>query len=405
MLIPTDISREIVGTPEHLLLQADATVHPAVLESLAGQAACVYIDPPFMTGNSFKRTRPYGAVGWQKGTPRVEVEGFRDRFPSPEAYMGFLRALAEEARMLLRPDGVFYLHLDWHGAALARLVCDELFGAKNLLNEIIWTYQSGGRSDRHYSRKHDVILFYAMGPGYRFDITRVPLAQEHVKEKRNHMRVEVDEDGKAYRTINSGGKTYRYPVDAPVYPSDVWTDISHLQQRDPERGGYPTQKPLALLDRLLKPVTAPGDLVIDLACGSGTTLAAAQRLDLRSVGVDTDASALHIAAARLMRGYELRTETDDAAGELAIRTDGYNGAFELLGLRADDAPADPDPLAAIEQVRVGELRGDALYAGESFCRTRLTPDLPHAFPLPDTGTPGVSITDCFGRRRIWRVER
>ena len=109
MLIPTDISREIVGTPEHLLLQADATVHPAELESLAGQAACVYIDPPFMTGNSFKRTRPYGTVGWQKGTPRVEVEGFRDRFASPEAYMGFLRALAEEARMLLRPDGVFYL--------------------------------------------------------------------------------------------------------------------------------------------------------------------------------------------------------------------------------------------------------------------------------------------------------
>ena len=72
MLIPTDISREIVGTPEHLLLQADATVHPAELESLAGQAACVYIDPPFMTGNSFKRTRPYGAVGWQKGTPYLD---------------------------------------------------------------------------------------------------------------------------------------------------------------------------------------------------------------------------------------------------------------------------------------------------------------------------------------------
>ena len=405
MLIPAGISREIVGKPEHLLLQADAAAHPAGLEGLAGQAACVYLDPPFMTGSTFRRTRPYGAAGWTKGTPRVEVQGFRDRFASAEAYSGFLRALAEEARMLLRPDGVFYLHLDWHGAALGRLVCDEVFGSRNLLNEIIWTYQSGGRSDRHYSRKHDVILFYAMGPGYRFDITRVPLKEEHVKPNRNHMRIEVDGDGKAYRAITTGGKTYRYPVDAPVYPTDVWTDISHLQQRDPERGGYPTQKPLALLDRLLKPVTVPGDLVVDLTCGSGTTLAAAQKLGCRSAGVDMDASALHITAARLLGDYELRSETDEATGELSIRTDGYDGAFELEALRADDAPAGPDPLAAIEQVRVGELRGDTLYVRDSFCRTRVTPDLPHAFPLPDTGTPGISVTDCFGRRKIWRMER
>ncbi|MBQ7864880.1 MAG: site-specific DNA-methyltransferase, partial [Clostridia bacterium] len=79
--------------------------------------------------------------------------------------------------------------------------------------------------------------------------------------RRNHMRRQVDETGRTYRSIRSGGKEYRYYDDTPVYPGDVWTDISHLQQRDPERSGYATQKPLKLLDRLLRPVVQPGDRV------------------------------------------------------------------------------------------------------------------------------------------------
>ena len=94
------------------------------------------------------------------------------------------------------------------------------------------------------------------------------------------MRRCVDENGRSYSQITTGGKVYRYYDDAPVYPGDVWSDISHLQQKDPERTGYPTQKPLKLLERLLLPVVREGDMVADLCCGSGTAMEAAQSLGL-----------------------------------------------------------------------------------------------------------------------------
>ena len=117
----------------------------------------------------------------------------------------------------------------------------------------------------------------------------------------NHMRRHVDPDGRVYRSIRANGRVYTYYDDDPVYPGDVWTDISHLQQKDPERTGYATQKPVKLLDRLLRPIVQPGDLVCDLCCGSGTTLVAAQALGCRVLGVDCSPEALMTARSRIRR--------------------------------------------------------------------------------------------------------
>ena len=139
-----------------------------------GQAQLVYADPPFQTGNAFSRRQPLGEEGWRTGKPFLTLAGYDDKW-SREAYTAFLRGLAESAKALLTDTGVFYLHLDWRSSALGRLACDEVFGERAFMNEIIWAYESGGRSQTHFSRKHDSILMYAAGRKARFDLQRVPL--------------------------------------------------------------------------------------------------------------------------------------------------------------------------------------------------------------------------------------
>ena len=405
MFVKSDIRREIIGSRESMLLQLDASAAQSAFQELAGQAQCVYIDPPFMTGEDFRRKRVWGEKGWRTGKHAIQLDGYCDAFESREAYLKFLRGLIENAFLLLQETGIFCLHLDWRTHPYARMICDEIFGEKRFLNEIIWSYESGGRASLRYSRKHDTILMYARSRHYHFDMTRVPLKRETTRH--NHLRRCVDEDGRAYRSIISGGKEYRYYDDEPTYPGDVWTDISHLQQRDPERTGYATQKPLKLLDRILKPAVRDGDLVCDLCCGSGTSLVAAQRLNCRFVGVDTQADALHTAASRLQEGYVLQSVVSDDPAELEATFDPASGMVTLHSLKAPHPalPEQADGLAFVEQWRAGRIVGSEFICQHAFRRTREAADLP-AWCLLDEGEgiPAVSLTDATGRRWIFQYE-
>lgn len=399
-----DIHREVSGKGENLLLCANgAGPLPSELEPLLGQVQCVYIDPPFMTGDSFARRRCFGQKGWQTGSPAPEYSAYSDRFANRASYLAFLRGLVENAHQLLAPTGVFCLHLDWRAAAHARLLCDEVFGEDRFLNEIIWAYESGGRAKRHFSRKHDVILLYARSRKYRFDLTKVPLARGSVR--RNHMRRQVDENGRAYRSIRSGGKEYRYYDDTPVYPGDVWTDISHLQQRDPERTGYATQKPLKLLERLLRPVVQPGDWVCDLCCGSGTTLAAAQQLGCRFAGLDMSPEALLIARSRL----SLQNITVDApctnSAALEVVYDPQKGTLLLTDFSAQHPAFPPTgcPFDALESWAAGYVENGRMITLQHFHRSHKHPDLPLMCLLPEAlPTLAVQTVDAAGRKAVFR---
>ena len=183
------------------------------------------------------------------------------------------------SRELLKKEGTLFLHIDSRMYAHLRLLMDEVFGESNFLNEIIWSYQTGGRARSYFPRKHDVILFYARSRSYYFNLKAVPVARN--ESRSNHMRRAVDENGRSYRLIMSGGKEYRYYDDEPAYPGDVWDDISHLQQKDPQRTGYETQKPLKLLERIVSCSSQEGDLICDLFAGSGTSAVAAAGLNRR----------------------------------------------------------------------------------------------------------------------------
>ena len=408
MFEQVDILRETAGRGRSLLLCQDATADSPELRAFDGQAQCVYIDPPFMTGDRFSRRRRFGAPGWRTGRPAPEYPAYDDHFESKEEYLALLEGLIRQASRLLKDTGVFCLHLDWRMSAYARILCDEIFGEEMFLNEIIWAYESGGRARKYFSRKHDVLLLYGRTKKYRFDLRKVPL--DRVEHRRNHMRRAVDEEGRAYRAIISAGKEYRYYDDEPVYPGDVWTDISHLQQKDPERTGYTTQKPLKLLDRLLRPLVEPGDMVCDLCCGSGTALAAAQALGCRVLGVDISPEALMVTRSRLnTENLTVVCPCEQEEALLEGTFDTMTGLMLLTGFHATH-PAFPRverAMDVLESWSAGRLTPDGIRVEFSFGRTVKQPELPLFCILPDgRGAACVSTVDAAGRRRtyIWRDE-
>lgn len=405
MFEAVSVNREITGQGANILLCADGSVPlSGVLADHAGKAQCVYIDPPFMTGDSFTRRRRFGQAGWRTGRPAPEYPAYADRYDTKEAYLAFLRGLIENAHKLLSRTGVLALHLDWHTSAYGRVICDEVFGEEFFLNEVIWSYESGGRAKKYFSRKHDTILLYARTKDYHFDLRRVPL--ERTEHRKNHMRRRVDEDGRAYSEIKTGGKVYRYYDDAPVYPGDVWTDISHLQQRDPERTGYATQKPVKLLDRILKPVVKPGDLVVDLCCGSGTAMEAAQTLGCRFIGVDTSPEAILTTASRLECS-DLTMDcpcTEDETRLEGMYT-GEGGMLLLTGFNATHPsfPRMEQAMDTLEGWSAGHITEGGFVVDQAFRRTTRSPELPLFCLLPGgPGEPGVSTVDAAGRRRVYR---
>ena len=397
------VNREVFGNGENLLICGNILKPPEEIKALAGKVQCVYVDPPFMTGDHYERSRPYGTKGWKTGSPTSKFPAFDDRFMSERQYLRLLSRIVSEAYELLTDTGVFYLHLDWRMAARAKLACDKKFGSERFLNEIVWAYESGGRSKKTFSRKHDTILMYGRTKKYRFDITRVPVDRQ--SRRKNHMARGMDENGRMYSYIRSGGREYRYYDDEPVYPGDVWTDISHLQQRDPERTGYATQKPLKLLERLLLPVTLPGDLVADLCCGSGTALEAAQRLGCRFAGMDLNPQAVAVTLNRLQ--LKDLTVVCPCGGEAALLAehDPEAGRFTLGGLEVSYPafPAKTTPMDNLESWDTGEIRDGVFHAEQSFRRSSRYPELQQSLRTQRVIS-AVMTTDAAGVRRVFRTK-
>lgn len=371
----------------------------------AGQAQCVYLDPPFMTGEDFFLRMRVGEAGWETGRGCLTLPAYSDRFATKEDYLALLRTALENARLLLRDTGSLFLHLDSRMSAHARVLCDEIFGENNFVNEIIWAYQTGGRSMKRFSRKHDVILFYRKSRKHFFDITAVPLPRS--ENRSNHMRRCVDENGRTYRTIQSGGKTYTYYDDEPVYPGDVWTDVSHLQQKDPQRTGYDTQKPQALLSRIIHCSTKPGDLVADLFGGSGTTAVAAAQNGRRYLISDASPLALSVTRKRLLETAMTLTAPAGCPGAVMTAEFIPGIAFHDVRLTAYSPPpgAKVTGLDAVDQWSVGFYAAGVFHAQANAARRKQTPALPDMLQLPQLrGTPAILVVDVYGNRTLWRAE-
>ncbi len=375
----------------------------ALLPEYEGRIKLVYMDPPFMTGDRFFMRVRVGEEEWRRGKGSLAIETFRDRLDR-DSYLALLRSVLQRCRRLLSEDGMIFVHIDYRAHPHVRLLMDELFGEDNLLNEIIWVYQSGGRSLHHFSRKHDVILFYRKGPAYDFNIDAVKAAPTGPRS--NHMRRHVDPDGRVYRSIRANGRVYTYYDDEPVAPTDVWQDLSHLQQKDPERTGYDAQKPLALLDRIVRCASREGEWVLDPFSGSGTTLEAAARAGRGFIGVDCCPLTLNILRRRLS-GTNYRIELADApderqapACEAAVRpgVGFYHVQLEAFDAAIPGMPEGAAPLDAVDCWSVGYLRPEGYAVMAEFQRTKRAPELQRELAVPAyAGRLAMCVGDVSGR--------
>jgi site-specific DNA-methyltransferase (adenine-specific) len=257
----------------------------AVLPTLpAAFARLVYIDPPFNTGRTQRRDRVRvtttegpgvrgGFAGRRYDVTPVESDSDADEFDDFEA---FLVPRIDAALRCLTPDGSLFVHLDYREVHYIKVALDRLIGRDRFQNEIIWAYDYGGRPKNRWPAKHDTILWYAMNPEsyvFHYDaMDRLP-----------YMAPKLVSKEKAER-----GKT----------PTDVWWHTI-VPTSGREKTGYPTQKPLGIMNRLIKVHSSPGDVILDFFAGSGTSGDAAARHDRGFVLIDDKLEAVRIAAARL----------------------------------------------------------------------------------------------------------
>jgi site-specific DNA-methyltransferase (adenine-specific) len=244
-----------------------------VLPTLADASVdLVYLDPPFNTGQT--RTAAAGR--------------YRDAFG--DGYADYLRPRLQALQRVLKPCGSLFFHCDWRASHIVRAVLEDVFGANNFVNEIIWRYGLGAsRPGRKLLSKHDTIFWFAAGPDYTFNLIRTEPTAAMLAKYRH-----IDEHGQRY--MYSYGKKYVMKGGKPL--DDVW-EIPAIAATSGERVGYPTQKPLALLTRIVTLASNPGDTVLDPFCGSGTTLLAAQQLGRCWIGIDQNTEAVTVTRQRL----------------------------------------------------------------------------------------------------------
>ncbi|MGD2109048.1 MAG: site-specific DNA-methyltransferase [Phycisphaerae bacterium] len=241
-------------------------------------ASCdlIYVDPPFDLGADLPTNRN------KPGLSRDEDNARRFDF------LAFLKPRAAEMWRLLTERGSVYVHLDWRTVHHVKVLFDELFGTAHFLNEIIWSYRSGGRPGRWFPRKHDTLLLYAKSPG-RHTFNQLRGGRYRTRD------LKTTADGRPYKSTRSG-PIYFDPRGPAI--SDVW-DVPFLSTVSSERTDYPGQKPESLLERVVRASSNEGDLVADFFCGSGTTLVVAKRLRRRYLGCDSNPDAVAIARRRL----------------------------------------------------------------------------------------------------------
>lgn len=276
-----------------------------------GSAQLAYLDPPFGIGASF------GARTGGGGSRAQGPVAYEDRWPSIDAYVAWLEPRLAAVRDALGPDGTMWLHLDHRAVHEAKIACDGVFGRRASLGEIVWVTGNGVRGARRGPGvTHQTLLVYAAGRDFVWNARDPSLREPFAATSLAMHFQEVDDTGRRYRERTIGKRTYRYYADEGRSLGSVWTDCPAMIANTPlrrETTGYPTQKPLKLLERVVRASSREGGLVVDPFCGSGTTLVAAAKLGRRFAGCDRGELAIETSAARLRAqgaAFELRVDSE-----------------------------------------------------------------------------------------------
>jgi site-specific DNA-methyltransferase (adenine-specific) len=302
---------------ESRLLEGDCL---ALLPALDAQSIdLVYLDPPFFTQS----------VQWLQTRDGSREFSFRDIWESDAAYAEFMRTRLREVARVLRPSGSVFFHCDRNASHIARAVLDDVFGREQFRSEIIWTYRRWSNSRKGLLPAHQTIYFYSRSDSYKFNTIYEEYSASTNVDQILQRRVRDGRGKTVYQRDAAGDVVYGNKQGVPL--GDVW-DIPYLNPKAKERVGYPTQKPVLLLERIIRLCTDEGDWVLDPFCGSGTTLVAAKLLNRNAIGIDLSPEALKLAGERLVepvrtasrvleRGRESFREADERALALLMGAD------------------------------------------------------------------------------------
>jgi adenine-specific DNA-methyltransferase len=294
-------------------------VLPALLDEFAGKVNLIYVDPPFDTGADFSFRVQLDGEEFTKEPSVIEQKAYRDTWGrGHDSYFQWLYETAIFLRELLANDGSMYVHLDWRMSHYAKVILDEVFGVDNFLNNVIWSYQTRHSSDRFWNRKHDDLLLYKMSDRWIFNWTDEDVIQALSP---NTIKKYRRKDEKGYYRLNGrflkgspikGAKdvdpewershpelVVRDYLREGIPPNDSFF-IPIENQSSADRTGYPTQKPTALLRKLIKASSNKDDIVLDCFAGSGTTPVVSEHLGRRWIACDLSRFAIHTTRKRLL---------------------------------------------------------------------------------------------------------
>jgi len=247
----------------------------------------IYIDPPFSSNRNY-------VAFWQE----QEKRHFEDRFENVRAYIDYMKPRVEQLYRILKPTGSFYYHCDWHASHYIKILLDSgyLFGYENFRNEIIWHYRRWTGRAKKFQKLHDTILFYTKSADYTFNEILIPYTEGSVDRKM----------GGVLHRFKTGDRD----LQAKAVPANDVFILPFVAPSAKERLGYPTQKPEALLERIIKASSNEGDIVLDAFCGCGTTLAIAQKEKRKWIGIDISPTSCRVMAKRLGSNLGLKEGRD-----------------------------------------------------------------------------------------------
>jgi DNA modification methylase len=285
IIYPKGVGYPNASASSQLILGDNLLVMSALRAKFEAKVDLIYADPPFFSNRRYPLRIGRGEDSRRPQEWQLD-EGYPDHWATMDAYLDMLYPRLKMMYDLLAPAGTLYLHLDWHANAYARVLLDEIFGAERLLNENIWVYHGPSPIRSAFNRKHDTILAYTKSDQYTFNVddVRQPYHPTTIKTFASSPKAGF---GKIPDLVR--GKV----------PEDWWyfPVVARLHR---ERSGYPTQKPEALLERIIRASSNPGDVVADFFCGSGTTAAVAARLERRFIASDVSFRAVHTTRTRLI---------------------------------------------------------------------------------------------------------
>jgi site-specific DNA-methyltransferase (adenine-specific) len=253
----------------------------------SGSIDLVYLDPPFFTQRVQK----------SKTRDNTKEYCFSDTWTNIEEYKTFLRLRIEQCRKVLRRTGSIFVHCDSSASHHIRLILDEIFGSENFQSEIIWVYKRWSNAKRGLLNAHQTIYFYSKSDTFKFNVIRTDYSPTTNIDQILQQR-ERDKHGKSAYKKDDQGRAILGKEKCGVPLSNVW-EIPYLNPKASERTGYPTQKPVLLLEKIIEIATDKGDIALDPMCGSGTSLVAAALLERHWIGIDSEPKAIELSKARL----------------------------------------------------------------------------------------------------------